>query len=233
MQSPDAETATPTSATRSSIFGGAAPVDTAAKEAAIAEKLRKQKEEAEAKRLEEVAARKAAAEAAAADKPASSNPFGDAKPVDATAREKEVEEKLAKDKAELAERMKEASLAEKASPPAPQQREWRRAPGATNGAPKSQDTASGQKQHQRYNKPSNNVQIQRRDREPSASSPDSAAPAKPAQPPAPRQFSKDQNVRKQGFSYSMASKSQSAADTSAGAAAPSSPTVAAASENAQ
>jgi len=71
----------------SSIFGGAKPVDTLAKEKAIEEKLGKDVQEEPRK-----------------SKP-SSNPFGGAKPVDTSNREKEIEEKMSKLDVKPAERV--------------------------------------------------------------------------------------------------------------------------------
>ena len=83
------ESESPSSAVSSpSIFGGAKPVDTAAREREIEEKLRKQRE----KKEEEEETRKEEEEKRAK----ASSVFGAAKPVDTAARERQIEEKLRK-----------------------------------------------------------------------------------------------------------------------------------------
>ena len=72
-------------ATQSSIFGGAKPVDTVKKEKEMEEKLLKEKKEKEL-----------ALEEARKNKPSAASIFGGAKPVDTSQREKEIESKLEK-----------------------------------------------------------------------------------------------------------------------------------------
>lgn len=161
---------------RSSIFGAAQPVDTAAREQALLD-AKAEKERTEA------AARKAEAEAAAA-KSAGSNPFGAAKPVDVTNREKEVEAKLAADKEALNSKMKDAKIAEEAS--ANPKREWRR-PAGPNAGLTDQQAQAPQSQLARSS---------------SAEKTSTTNGASTAAAAPPRQIAKNLGIRKEGFSYS-------------------------------
>jgi translation initiation factor 4B len=82
----------------SSIFGGAKPVDTAAKEREIEEKLEKQKPEKPQNRSRTTSERsdESIEKPAPAPKSNSGGIFGNARPVDTTKREREIEEKLRK-----------------------------------------------------------------------------------------------------------------------------------------
>lgn len=114
-----------------------------------------------------------------------------------TEKEKEVEEKLAKDKEELNKRMQETKVSESngAAAPAPaaaQQpaREWRRPVNNANGH-------GGAPQPPRRDVPGDRP----------TSTQESVKPVS-----TPKQFSKDQAIRKEGFSYSnIAGKKQAAA----------------------
>jgi len=81
--------------TNSSIFGGAKPVDTAAKEREIEEKLDKQKPEKPQNRSRTTSERSDDSIEKPAQKSGNSI-FGGARPVDTTKREREIEEKLRK-----------------------------------------------------------------------------------------------------------------------------------------
>lgn len=113
-------TSTPSSSTRPSPFGAAKPVDQAEREAAIEAKhaadrlatqarlaLEKEKREAAPASAAAAAAVVAEAETATASVKKGPSPFGEAKPVDVTQKEKEVEEKLEKARLELAAKVKE------------------------------------------------------------------------------------------------------------------------------
>ena len=79
------------------IFGGAKPVDTTAKEREIEEKLQKQQQAAENAKNEQ-RTKKLSERSSGDDEsgPPAKNIFGQAKPVDTTKREREIEEKLRK-----------------------------------------------------------------------------------------------------------------------------------------
>jgi len=157
-------------------FGSAVPVDTTAREAAIAERAAKEKADAEEAKKNAAAA---ASENSATSPPAkkASNPFGSAKPVDISSREKEVEAKLAKDKEELEKKMKEAKIVEEKS--ATPQREWRRPSGPNAGLTGSTPNAP-------------QSEIAKASTAPEVSSPPAAAPKQILKP----------GLRKEGFSYS-------------------------------
>ncbi|KAH8925471.1 hypothetical protein BT69DRAFT_1318238 [Atractiella rhizophila] len=111
VASPELAHATlPSSATsKPSPFGAARPIDSATKEREIEERLTK---EAEVRKAD-VEKKEAERVAEAAKKPAAANPFGNAKPVDARAREEEIEKRLEKEKQERLEKMKTEEQAPK------------------------------------------------------------------------------------------------------------------------
>jgi len=95
------ENAAPAETTKSSIFGGAKPVDTAKKEREIEEKLQRQQNEVKS-RSRTVSEKSGESESSHHETeiqqqpPKKSSIFGDAKPVDTTKKEREIEEKLHK-----------------------------------------------------------------------------------------------------------------------------------------
>jgi translation initiation factor 4B len=132
--------ASSTTSNKPNPFGAAAPVDTAAREQALLD-ARIEKERAQAEERRQKAEADAAA-AALSKKPAAS-PFGAAKPVDVTQREKEVEEKLRKEKEEgissTTKAMGDAKIAEEKS--ANPKKEWRRPAGPHAGLTGAQASA--------------------------------------------------------------------------------------------
>ena len=83
----------------SAIFGGAKPVDTTAKEREIEEKLKATENAKNEQRTKKLSERSSGDDERSAPAPAtapSKNIFGNAKPVDTTKREREIEEKLRK-----------------------------------------------------------------------------------------------------------------------------------------
>lgn len=178
-------TAASTASNKPNPFGAAAPVDTAAREQALLDaRIEKERAQAEERR------QKAEADAAAAQaKKSAPSPFGAAKPVDVSQREKEVEEKLRKEKEELAKVTKgvsEAKIAEEKS--ANPKKEWRRPSGPHAGLTNAQASA-----------PQSNVS--KKGSGSSTTQGDATKPGAPA-PRAPRQIEKNSGVRKEGFSYS-------------------------------
>lgn len=177
--------ASSTASNKPNPFGAAAPVDTAAREQALLDaRIEKERAQAEERR------QKAEADSAAAQaKKSAPSPFGSAKPVDVSQREKEVEEKLRKEKEELANVTKgvsEAKIAEDKS--ANPKKEWRRPSGPHAGLTNAQASA-----------PQSNVS--KKSSGSSTTQGDATKPGAPA-PRAPRQIEKNSGVRKEGFSYS-------------------------------
>lgn len=192
-------TASSTSSNKPNPFGAAAPVDTAAREQALLDaRIEKERAQAEERR------QKAEADAAAAAaKKSAPSPFGAAKPVDVSQREKEVEEKLRKDKEALAaatKAMSESKIAEEKS--ANPKKEWRRpsAPhaGLTNAqapAPQSQVAKHGGGSSTTHGNATK-----------AGTTTKAGTPPASAAPPAPRQIQKNAGIRKEGFSYSNIAK---------------------------
>lgn len=173
-----------TASSKPNPFGAAAPVDTAAREQALLDaRIEKERAQAEERR------QKAEADAAAAQaKKSAPSPFGAAKPVDVSQREREVEEKLRKEKEDLANAtkgMSEAKIAEEKS--ANPKKEWRRPSGPHAGLTNAQASAP---QSQVAKKGGS-----------STTQGDATKVGAPA-PKAPRQIEKNAGVRKEGFSYS-------------------------------
>lgn len=173
-------------------FGAAAPVDTAAREQALLDaRIEKERAQAEERR------QKAEADAAAAQaKKSAPSPFGAAKPVDVSQREKEVEEKLRKDKEDAAagvtKAMSEAKIAEEKS--ANPKREWRRPSGPHAGLTNAQASAP-------QSQVSKGAQT--------GSSTTHGNATKQGVTTAPRQIQKNAGIRKEGFSYSNIAKGSS------------------------
>jgi hypothetical protein len=113
----DSSSVPPTPSTKPNPFGAAAPVDVAARERAIEAKLQAERTAREEKLKAERAERERAREEAIKKRSAAANPFGNAKPVDVAAREKEVEEKLAKEREELAKKLAEGPPSKLAAAP--------------------------------------------------------------------------------------------------------------------
>lgn len=103
-----AEESLPSPTTKPSPFGNARPIDSAERERAIEARMSKDREEraakAEAEKAEREKSKQAADEARKSARASAPNPFGAAKPVDTLTRELEVEDKLAKERKERAER---------------------------------------------------------------------------------------------------------------------------------
>lgn len=179
--------ASSTASSKPNPFGAAAPVDTAAREQALLDaRIEKERAQAEERR------KKQEADAAAAQaKKSAPSPFGAAKPVDVTQREKEVEEKLRKEKEDIANATKsmgDAKIAEEKS--ANPKKEWRRPSGPNAGLTNAQASAP-------------QSQVAKKATGSSTTQGDATKIGTPtAAPSAPRQIQKNAGIRKEGFSYS-------------------------------
>lgn len=134
----------------------------------------------------EAAEKRAAAAAEAAEQKKASNPFGQAKPVDNSAREKEVDEKLVKEREELANRLKDANIT------------------ASDEKGTKEDSRAGKPW--RNNTPANtssqaNNFANSQDKVKAISSDSSKQQQEKAPAAAAKTFQKNQGLRKEGFSF--------------------------------
>ena len=171
----------PPSSSKPSPFGAATPVDTVSREAAKQERLEKERASAtEKSRTDPTPSLTSGAESSSSSPRKASNPFGDAKPVDISAREKEVEEKLMRDREDMERKMADAKIAEEKS--ASPKKEWRRPAGPNAGFTDSPANA-----------PQSEVSKPTSPRE---------ATERMKSPTSPKPINKNQGLRKEGFSYS-------------------------------